>query len=142
MRKTLNITQIGEGSRGRKIGHYADGLGDPYFWLNAGEAKGVFFRLGPVAQYADVQLIFSPELLNQYPDYIFNTEENCGFAIGEDGVNGESPFSGEPMTSYWGRVPPKSVLKTLRPGMNEILIPGCVNLDNLVAIKFVKENMS
>lgn len=136
MRRSLNIAQIEEGTTGRKLGHYTDPLEDTNFWKKVDEAKGVYFRLGPVNQQADVQLIFSSRLLNKYPEYIFNTGENFGFVVGQDGVEGESPFSGEPTTTYWGRVPPNSVLKNLVPDNTEILIPESVDLENLVAIKY------
>lgn len=136
MRKHLIISQTGEGSVGRKVGHYTDAVNNPEFWKTVDEARGVYFRMGPVKQTADVQLIFSPKLLKQYPEYIFNTEENNGFAVGQNGVEGESPISGEPTTSYWGKIPPKNILKNLDPNSTEILIPSSVNLDNLVAIKY------
>lgn len=141
MRKTFNIKQSGEGTKGRKIGHYTDPLNNPEFSRNVDEAKGVFFRMGPVNQRSDVQLIFSPKLLKQYPEYIFNTDENYGFVVGKDGLEGISPFSGDPVTTYFGRVPPKHVLKTIIPDNTEILIPESVNLDNLVAIKYKTQEL-
>lgn len=132
-RKRLKITYVGEGLLDRKIGKYTDIMYDPYFYEKVDEAAGVYFRMGPLEQKPGIQLIFSTKLLTQYPEYIFNTEENFGFVSGE---NGTSPFTGELMTTYFGTVPPEYILKTLKPDNTEILIPESVNLDNLIAIKY------
>nr|WOZ30163.1 hypothetical protein PPFHPHBJ_00008 [Cydia pomonella granulovirus]WOZ44784.1 hypothetical protein HDNAPKKO_00010 [Cydia pomonella granulovirus]WOZ44920.1 hypothetical protein GGGKFHNK_00008 [Cydia pomonella granulovirus]WOZ45056.1 hypothetical protein BGFFOGFG_00008 [Cydia pomonella granulovirus]WOZ45577.1 hypothetical protein AAGMHLIN_00006 [Cydia pomonella granulovirus] len=43
-------------------------------------------------------MLFSPHLLRYY-DFVINTEENFGFMIAEEGIVGESQFSGEPAFS-------------------------------------------
>lgn len=141
MRKKFNVIHVGEGSKDRKVGTYTDSLLDEKFWKNVDEANGIYFRLGPIPQgKADVQMVFSPKLLDQYKPWVFNTTENFGFMIAEEGVEAESPFSGDEGTTYISTIP-ASVLPNLDRPSTELLIPESVNLDNLVQLRYKSQDI-
>lgn len=76
-------------------------LSDPNWSDKFDEVDGVYFRLLPVdtpvkAVYGGTcVLVFDKQLLHEC-SFVFNTEENFGFCIAEDGIEKKSQFSGEP----------------------------------------------
>lgn len=93
-------TQMGQGSSNRRLCKNPKiSLENADFWKDYDEVDAVYLRLkehgkNDILKYNDCALIFNGKLLSVYNNVI-NTEENFGFMISQNGVVGQSQFSGE-----------------------------------------------
>lgn len=92
--------QMCQGSSKRKLCTNPNiSLENPDFWKEYDEVDAVYLRLKEhgkkdILKYNDCRLIFSGKILTLYNNVI-NTEENFGFMINQNGIEGQSQFSGE-----------------------------------------------
>lgn len=130
---------IGQGSRNRKLTNNPNvSLTDRNFYEYYDEVDGVYFRLKKINDIIslkrnDVLLLFSGGMLDEY-DSVINTEENFGFMISENGVEGESQFSGEMGMSIYNR----QDIDLLRTYNFDFERSEVAILDN-VSLKFLKK---
>ena len=130
---------IGQGGRNRKVTNNPKvTLTDSNFYKYYDEVDGVYFRLKKISdrislKTEDVLLLFSGGMLDEY-DSVINTEENFGFMINENGVEGESQFSGEMGMSIYNR----QDIDLLRNYKYDFERSEVVILDN-VDLKFLKK---
>jgi hypothetical protein len=138
-RQKFCISMVGEGTKDRRVGTFDAPLTHGRdFYEEFDEANGVYFRVGTKENPIDffsgsVQLVFSHHLLDQYPDWIFNTEENFGFVLGEHGEMAESPWSGDEGVTFMGVIDQDI---EIIPRNTELLIPHSINLENLAEVRF------
>lgn len=120
-RQKIGIESRGENGKSvseLKIGHHLDPFTNPKYYRKD-EARGVFFRVGPIPfENGDVQLIFSPKILEEHDDWIYNTTENFGFVIRYDQHD---------KTMY-------KELPTEPSSEGELLIPRSINLNHLIRV--------
>lgn len=131
---------VGQGSRNKKrlTNNPKVSLIDGSFYNYYDEVDGVYFRLKKISDSIslktnDVLLLFSGGMLDEY-DSVINTEENFGFMISENGVEGESQFSGEMGISIYNQ----KDIDVLRNYNYDFERSEVVILDN-VCLKFLKK---
>ncbi|AAQ21628.1 unknown [Cryptophlebia leucotreta granulovirus] len=140
--KTQEIMEArGQGGKNRRLtSDPAMSLKMTNFYELYDEVDGVYMRLclkteSLRTQFSDCVMLFSSLLLKNY-EFVINTEENFGFLISEEGVVGESQFSGEPGFSITSLE--SMYLLEDYPNIlgNEVLIRNDVNLKYLRSVFF------
>ena len=122
-------------------------LTDPNF-VESGidEVDGVYFRLvtdniKPVINYGDCILVFPFDVVvENHNNFVFNSEDNKGFCIAEDGVVAETQFSGDEGITI-SKLENFHILEhfNFNHYSSEIVIMDDVNLTKLNSI-FIKRN--
>jgi hypothetical protein len=141
------IIIIGEGGADRRIGDKMVTLEDEDWYKKYDEGRGIYFRVetniskctNPFSYGGDVIMEFSPKLLEQYPNWILNTEENFGFVLGKHGEEVESPFSGNLGKTFYGTYEEGDLDDMCADDAELVFDVPIVNLDNLVNVKFKTE---
>lgn len=137
----------GSASKRRLTSNPNISLEDPYWYEKYDEVDGVYFRLlnieTPINIHyrGDCVLVFSHKLLIQNKNnFIINTTENFGFRIAEEGIVGESQFTGEEGMSITDIKNLQLLEKaSFDPYSSEVLITKSVSLSTTLQSIFVKK---